>query len=388
MTRTILAAHPGAELFGSDRMLLESAVGFLAGGDRVVVTLPESGPLVDSLEAAGAEVVIAPTLVLRKSLMRPSGWLRLITETARGIASAWRLMSAVAPDVVYVSTITIPLWPLVARARRTRVVSHVHEAEASGSRFLNVALYAPHLAAKSVIVNSEFSLRTIEASVPRLASKSRVVYNGVAGPARSTPVRASVHDTLRVLYVGRLSPRKGPDVALEAAQLLRADGRSVHVSLLGAVFPGYEWFEDELRDTAAQAPPDSVDFLGFRSDIWPFIDACDVLVVPSRLDEPFGNTAVEGILAERPVVASDTSGLREAAGGYDTTRLVAPGDAAALANALAALMDDWVSRADTARAAERARSRHAPELYRTRVRELTLGPLREGTAAEGTDEAR
>lgn len=32
---TVLLVHPGAELFGSDRMLLESAIGLVEAGARV-----------------------------------------------------------------------------------------------------------------------------------------------------------------------------------------------------------------------------------------------------------------------------------------------------------------------------------------------------------------
>ncbi len=53
--RTVLLVHPGAELFGSDRMLLESAIGLIEAGARVVVALPSSGLLVPELRAAGAE---------------------------------------------------------------------------------------------------------------------------------------------------------------------------------------------------------------------------------------------------------------------------------------------------------------------------------------------
>ena len=65
------------------------------------------------------------------------------------------------------------------------------------------------------------------------------------------------------------------------------------VTLLGTAFEGYEWYEEQLRERAASSGVD-VDFAGFHSDIWPFLEQTDVLVVPSRMAEPFGNTAVEG----------------------------------------------------------------------------------------------
>ncbi len=82
-------------------------------------------------------------LVLRKVLLTPRGLPRLFRDTFRGLGAAWRLIGRLRPDVVYVSTIIIPQWPLVARLRRTRSVSHVHEAEASGNKLVNGILYSP-----------------------------------------------------------------------------------------------------------------------------------------------------------------------------------------------------------------------------------------------------
>lgn len=365
--KTILVVHPGAELFGSDRMLLESVIGFREAGCSVVVALPSDGPLVPELQRAGARVTIVSMLVLRKALLRPGGWPTLLRSSLTGLVSAWRLLRQVRPDAVYVSTIIIPQWPLLARVRGTRSISHVHEAEAAGSRLVNAALYLPHLASSRTLVNSEFSLATIRDALAPLARRAEVVYNGVASPEDPAPPRAELTGPLRILYLGRLSPRKGPDLVLEAASRLQDSGRSVAVTLLGTAFEGYEWYEEQLREQADSSGVE-VAFAGFHSDIWSFLAEADVLVVPSRMAEPFGNTAVEGVLALRPVIASDDGGLREAAGGYSTTRLIPPDDAAAIAAKLEVLSTTWprvVREVHGNRVM--ALRRHAPEVYRRGV---------------------
>lgn len=367
--RTVLVAHPGAEMFGSDRMLLESVIGFVESGARVVVALPSRGLLDVALREAGAEVVIIPMLVLRKVLLTPRGLPRLFRDMFRGLGAAWRLIGSIRPDAVYVSTIIIPQWPIIARLRRTRSVSHVHEAEASGSRIVNALLYLPHLASQRTLVNSRFSLETLGRALPALARRATVAYNGVGSPESPRPPRSAIDGPLRVLYIGRLSPRKGPDLIVDAASALRTQGVEVSVTLLGAVFDGYEWYEQQLREQAERAGVD-VEFAGFEPDVWPFLADADVLVVPSRIDEPFGNTAVEGILALRPVIASDSSGLREAAGGYATAQLVAAGDADAIAAGLIHVRDTWNRVVDdTEDARSEALRRHGPVIYRSVVAE-------------------
>lgn len=369
---TVIVAHPGAELFGSDRMMLESVAGLVAAGARVVVVIPSNGPLVAELAACGAQVTIAPMLVLRKSLLRPRGWGLLLSGAVSGLAAAWRLIGDEKPTAVYTSTSIVPLWPLIARIRGVRSVSHIHEAEASSSRWVNRLLYLPHLAAHSIITNSEFSVETMRRSIARLADRTQVVYNGIASPSAPAPPRQG-DGTARLLYIGRLSPRKGPHLVIETGRALAATGVPVRVTLLGAVFPGYEWYESELRTLAAESGI-RVDFVGFQSDVWPYIADCDVVLVPSVTDESFGNTAVEAILGMRPVVTSAIPGLVEATAPYATSRAAAVADALALAAAVREVMTSSAARqAELISSRQLALERHAPSVYRSSIVAAVLG---------------
>lgn len=373
-----LLVHAGWELFGSDRMLLESAIGLKEAGERVVVALPENGPLVSALHRAGAEVLLPPTFALRKSALRPRNWLRTARDAIRGTVAAVTIVRRLRPRAIYVSTIVLPVWPLIGRLLRVPTVTHVHEAEGGAPRLVNILLYAPHLASHRLIVNSAFTLRTVGESIPVLAGRATVIPNGVASPDETPAPRAQL-DGLRVVYVGRMSHRKGPDVAVEAVGLLNARGIDADLHLIGAVFAGNEAFEEKLTQRIDELSlTDRVTHHGFRSDIWPVLSAADVVVVPSRQDESFGNTAVEGILAARPVVASDIAGLREAVGEYDSAVFVAPGDPEELAAALARIISDWpsfVASAQTDRSD--ALARFAPAAYRGAVAALMQGLARD-----------
>lgn len=374
----VLVAHPGAELYGSDRVMLETVLGLRAVGRRVVVTVPVDGPLLDELTAAGAEVVRVRTAVVRKSALRPAGFVRFAADALVGAVQGWSLLRRVRPDVVYVSTVTVPLWALLARLRRLPVLWHVHEAEGSQPALVRRLLTAPLALATRVVANSHYSVGVLARTAPRAAARTTVVLNAVPGPAEPAPARAELEGPLRLLYIGRLSQRKGVDVALEALGELRAAGDDVRLDLLGAVFPGYEWFEQQLRDRAAElGVTDAVRFLGFHPSIWPFLEEADAVVVPSVVDEPFGNTAVEAVLAARPLVVSATSGLLEAADGYVSAQQVPPGDARALADAVRTVGKEWEQRRrDAVADAAVARDRHAPEQYRRRLVEAVDAVVR------------
>jgi hypothetical protein len=53
---TVLIANPSADVYGSDLQMLESVAGLRESGWRVVVVLPDRGPLVSRLLELGADV--------------------------------------------------------------------------------------------------------------------------------------------------------------------------------------------------------------------------------------------------------------------------------------------------------------------------------------------
>lgn len=370
----VLVAHPSPDLYGSDRMMLESVDGLRAAGWRVVVTLPSTGPLVGELRGRGVEVAVVDVPVLRKSLLSPLGLVRFATETVRALPAMRRLLREQRPDVVYVNTVTIPVWLLPGLGRRP-VLAHVHEAEQDVPKLVRVVLAAPLLLASAVLVNSRASAGVLRSAVPALRRRTRVLYNGVPGPERPLPLREQPTAPARLVQVGRWSPRKGTDIAVDAVAELRRRGRAVTLDLAGSVFPGYEWYEQELRDRVARhGLEDAVRFLGFVPSVWDAYREADVALVPSRV-EPFGNTAVEGQLAGRPVVVSGVQGLVEIVDDGRTGLVVPPDDPEALADAVGTLLDDWGKAGELA-ATGRAEAvrRFGPDRYREEVAD-TVGDL-------------
>lgn len=376
--RTILVAHPSADLYGSDRVLLESVAGLLASGCRVVVTVPEPGPLVAELTSRGARVELCPAPVLRRSALRPRQLGRFLLELATCVLPSCRLILRSGADAVYVNTITIPTWLVLGRLLRRRVTCHVHEAESSTARPVRLLISLPLLFAQQLILNSDFSLRVLTSTLPRLGRRATVIHNGVPGPGAPGPARTELGEGVRILFLGRLSPRKGPQVAIAALQRLHQRGVRARLDLLGAVFPGYEWFEAELRAAVAAGGLDAdVGFLGFDPDVWPHIAAADLVVVPSVGDESFGNTAVEAVLGARPLVVSATSGLAEAAAGYASAQLVPPDRPDLLADAAQRVIADWDGFRTAAVAdAAVARERHSVLRYQHELAQALTGPPR------------
>lgn len=365
----MVVAHPSADRYGSDRMVVESVAGLVEAGWDVVFTVPGEGSLVRDVQNAGAHVVQVPLPVLSKAQLGPRALPAFAAASLPAVVRAWRMLGRAAPAAVYVSTVTIPWWAVAGRLRGIPVVTHVHEAERSAHRALRMLLAAPLLLSRTVVANSRFALTTALEALPRLRDRSRIVPNGVVGPAEITATRPDLGEGVRMVYVGRLSPRKGVDVAVRATATLARRGVDARLDVVGAVFPGYEWYREELEALVVELDlGDRVVLHGFQEPMWPFLERADLALVPSRTDEPFGNTAVEAVLAGRPVVVTASGGLVEAVAGYRSARIVPPGDAEGLADGVQDLLADWsAARSQAVEDAAVAADRHAPGAYRARI---------------------
>ncbi len=335
-TGRVVAVHPHADLYGSDRMFLES-LGPL--GPDVLAVLSTSGPLVEAVRARGVEVLVKDFPVLRKVELKDPRkavvFLRRFLSSVGTLAVWLREQGA---SVLYVSTVTAPEWLLAGRLAGVRVVCHVHESMPM-SRPASALLLSPLLAADLVVANSGDTQAWIRASLgERVARRTRVVHNGVREPASpaATPPPGRPRS---LVVVGRLSVIKGQDTAVRATALVRQAGHDVTLTLVGDCYPGYEAVEDGLRDLAVRERVDDVTvFTGFR-DPSPIVAAADVVLVPSRV-ESFGLAAVESLLLGRPVVATRIGGLPEVVRDGETGLLVPADDPRALADAVIRLLED------------------------------------------------
>jgi glycosyltransferase involved in cell wall biosynthesis len=310
----VLISHPSAELYGSDRMMHLALCALVQQGHSVTATVPSDGPLVTRMRESGADVVIADTPVLRKADLRPRGVLKLLWRTLLGLFRITRIVSSVKPDVVYVNTIVQPWWIVGAKACGRRVVVHVREAEGQLPRTLKAIINAPLMLSDVIVCNSESTRLEITSVLPVSRKPILVIYNGKNWSEYSCPQRNSDTDCVhqsRLSVIGRLSPRKGQDIAIRALAELSSNGSQASLTLVGDAFAGYEWYEQKLRQMAKElGVSDRVIFFGFCDDIRDVLTDTDIAIVPSRI-EPFGTVAAESMAAGRLTIVADVQGLAE-----------------------------------------------------------------------------
>jgi colanic acid/amylovoran biosynthesis glycosyltransferase len=148
-------------------------------------------------------------------------------------------------------------------------------------------------------------------------------------------------DPLSIIFVGRLVRRKGAHTLLEALRLLRGRGIDARLTIVGE---GPE--SDQLKRTAEEESL-PVRFLGKKSpaEIRELLRQAAVLCAPSttaggEIPEALGLVLLEAQAMSVPVVATRNGGIPETLEDGRTGYLVEEESPAALADALAKLLND------------------------------------------------
>jgi len=155
--------------------------------------------------------------------------------------------------------------------------------------------------------------------------------------------RSELHDPIKLLYVGRLSPEKGLDVLLEALATLVSDYSCN--AMLTVVGSGDSRAElERLADRLDIR--DHILFVGrvaWGDELFNIMLENDVFVLPSYT-EGLGLVLLEAMSHSLPVVATRVGGIPEIVSDQESGILVMPGDSNGLAAAIFAVITNDVLR--------------------------------------------
>lgn len=147
-------------------------------------------------------------------------------------------------------------------------------------------------------------------------------------------------DDVVVGFMGRLVADKGPQDLIEAMRLVHARNPRVKALLVGTGQGQAGNVEGQLRSLVAQHGWSFVTFAGFQDAEAAYYRLFDVFVLPARGEESYATSVVQAMMAETPVVATDTGGTAELVRDGETGLLVPPADPARLAVAIEQLLAD------------------------------------------------
>jgi len=332
--------------------------------------LGEPGPLATRLESLGAPVTIlqmSPSLrALRRSQVGSIRQLnpRMNFALLRHIGRLTSELRASRPALVHANSLkACVLGGLAGRLAGIPVVWHVHSI----------------VSERKMRPTAVRMMRGLSRWLPDwIICNSRATAECFADSSRVTVIPCGVETTLfhpngrrggeatRIGMIARFSPEKGQHLLLDAAERLCRVRTEVEYVFAGAAFFGEGRYEEQIRSRAQRGPlAERVRFAGFVDDVPSLLRDLDIIVHPSVEPEGFGQIVAEAMMAGKPVVVSAAGGSAELVEDGVTGRLVPPGDAGALADAIAELL------ASPTKAAEMGRRARQVALERYDIRKTT-----------------
>ncbi len=335
--KVVTAVYGTAPTGGIEIQSLQVAEELARRGHQLDLLYVEPGPFVADYRRCCRSVTKVP----RVDYWFAGGRRRRGREAAQLAPAVWAAARR-RPDVLYGNRVYSTGWSVPAgMLTRAPVVCHLH-----GHSDLSPARVA-HLnrrVARFVVISQFVADRWLASGLD--PAKVGVVWNGIdpaAYPEGGLAERSSARrelglpeDAFVAAYVGRLDREKGVDLALSAWRLLDLSPDAARLLVVGS--PTVEHDAQAYRAELERLAGPGVTFLPGRADVVGPLHAADVVVVPSRWDEPFGRAVIEALSTGRPVLSSRVGGIPEILSGSMARFLFEREDVEALAGHLSALV--------------------------------------------------
>ncbi|WP_415856288.1 glycosyltransferase, partial [Sinomonas sp. G460-2] len=196
-----------------------------------------------------------------------------------------------------------------------------------------------------LMANSEWTASTIPASLSEIPRSVAYPPSNVPGMLPDEAVRTFPREgTVRIAAFSRPERWKGLDILVDALAIVKAErpGADFRLDLYGGGLVGDARHVTGLRRSLEQAPFPA-EMHGHVDDVPVRMASTDVLVLPSRLPEPFGQVIAQGLARGCVVVVSDQGGAVEQIVANRNGLVFEPRSARSLADQIERLLDDRAS---------------------------------------------
>ena len=266
----------------------------------------------------------------------------------RGYSAVSKLLTELSPDIIHAQDRRAGLVSALVAGRRTPIVLTFHGVpDSAAGRWVQAGpLYGrrPGLAGGSRLVADALVSRAVTCTVAPSAAMAgflhhelhvparrlRVLYNGVAIPARRHPTAA----VRTFVTVSSFAPCKATLVLVKAFMAVASSRPALRLLMVG---DGAErrLCEELVRRSGRDH---QVEFVGYRTDVAAQLERADAFVLPS-VNENLPLALLQAMAAGMACIATPIGGIPEMLTG-NCGLLVSPGDAHSLSAAMVRLIDE------------------------------------------------
>ena len=303
----IMFLHASADLYGSDRSLLNLVKNLDKKKFNITVVLPETGALYFQLKKIeDINVVIKEFAILRRKNANIHGMFIYLADFIKSVNIFCKFIKSKSIDVVYTNTSVVFPGAIAAKLCGVKSIWHIREIIKNNFE-RRVISWMMNSFSDIMVANSK-------ATAKSLGKKNvKVVYNAIEELEDIDNQDVSLKDENIIIgMAGRINRWKGQKLFIDMAEKVLKEESQVKFLIAGNVYDGDEFLLDELKKYISDKNlNDKVILLGQVDNMKEFYKGLDIFVLPSIQPEPFGLVVIEAMSMGLPVVATNHGGPTE-----------------------------------------------------------------------------
>lgn len=312
--RILFVSHE-KNLYGASQSMLNIIDELSNEHEFIVLSKTYDGDFQDEVRKRGIKMIVSPYYVWERSKETKASWIKfkilwIVFGKMLNMFSALKVKREIKNDridLIHVNTSVISIGVELKSVLNAPLIWHIRE---FGKEDFNIyplvserKFFKELNKADGIVYISKAIQNKYESKL--LRPRKKLIYNGVS--ENNINDKKTYHDkknqTIGILVAGKITPGKGQNIAIEAAEILYGKGyRNFKMYIAG---------KGDLREIGvAQINIPQIVILGQVRDMKELRKKIDIELICSR-SEAFGRVSIEAMMGQIPVIGSNTGGTPE-----------------------------------------------------------------------------
>lgn len=317
--RKILFLHSGAELYGSDKILLEVLKLLDKDKFELLVVIPNKGVLEEEFKKYGIEYIIYDFPILRRKYFNIKGIIIYICKFFKSILYLNSIIKKYNIDIITSNTLAVLEGAFYSKIFRIKHVWHIHEIIKEPKIMEKFYKKIVPYTAQNAICVSNAVKDNLFSSKDEDKVNINVIHNGINierfNSNNTESIKKSLNiDNNRIIVgmVGRINKIKGQLFMVDVAKELVEKYPNILIIMVGGVFSGQESLKIELEEKIVKNNlEEHIKLFEFDKEIGKYYEIFDIFVLPSVKPDSFPTVVLEAMSYSKPIIAHVTGGVSE-----------------------------------------------------------------------------